>query len=99
VVEWLGTEPYLRARIDLAPDTVDEDVELDALQRSLREITREVVALSPHLPEEVNKFLGQVEDPRHLLCLVAANVPQGGGGPTDPGRRRPQGQVSPAHRT
>jgi ATP-dependent Lon protease len=74
VVEWTSTEPYLRARISLIPDILDQDVELDALQRSLRDITREVVALSPHLPDEVNKFLAQVEDPRHLLYLVAANV-------------------------
>ena len=74
VQEWLSTQPYLRARVRMTPDVVETDTELDALSRSLREVTRQVVALSPHLPEEVNKFLGQVQDPRHLLYLVAANA-------------------------
>ncbi|RMD70626.1 MAG: endopeptidase La, partial [Gammaproteobacteria bacterium] len=74
VEEWTQTEPYLKARIALAPEIVEPDVELDALKRSLQDLTREVVALSPHLPEEVSKFLAQVEEPRHLLYLVAANM-------------------------
>jgi ATP-dependent Lon protease len=74
VEHWLGTEPYLRARITLIPDVVDSDVELDALQRALKDLTREVIALSPNLSEEVSNFLNQVEDPRYLAYLVAANA-------------------------
>jgi ATP-dependent Lon protease len=73
VDHWLETEPYLRARITLIPDVVEADVELDALQRTLRELAREVVALSPNLPEEVGNFLDQVKDPRYLAYLIAAN--------------------------
>jgi len=73
VDHWLETEPYLRARITLVPDVVEADVELDALQRTLRELAREVVALSPNLPEEVGNFLDQVKDPRYLAYLIAAN--------------------------
>ncbi len=74
VEHWLGTEPYLRARITLIPDVVELDLELDALQRALQELTREVIALSPNLSEEVSNFLNQVEDPRYLAYLVAANA-------------------------
>ncbi|UCB47926.1 MAG: endopeptidase La [Deltaproteobacteria bacterium] len=74
VEHWLGTEPYLRARITLIPDVVDSGVELDALQRALRDLTREVISLSPNLSEEVSNFLNQVEDPRYLAYLVAANA-------------------------
>jgi ATP-dependent Lon protease len=74
VERWLGTEPYLRAHIALAPDVVEPGVELDALQRSLRDLAQEVVALSPSLPEEAGKFLNQVQDPRYLAYLVAANA-------------------------
>ena len=73
VDHWLETEPYLRARITLSPDVVEADVELDALQRTLRELAREVVALSPNLSEEVGNFLDQVKDPRYLAYLIAAN--------------------------
>ena len=74
VEHWLGDESYLRAHIALAPDVVEPGVELDALQRSLRDLAQEVVALSPSLPEEAGKFLNQVQDPRYLAYLVAANA-------------------------
>jgi ATP-dependent Lon protease len=71
--QWLETDPYLRARISLAPDPVEPGVEMDALQRSLRDLAQDVIALSPNLPDEVGKFLNQIEDPRYLTYLVAAN--------------------------
>lgn len=81
VETWLDTRPYLRARIAMAPDVVETDVEMEALQRSLLTLAQEVVALSAHMPKEVANFLGQVKDPRYLAYLIAANarleVPQG----------------------
>ncbi|GAI02498.1 unnamed protein product, partial [marine sediment metagenome] len=74
VKHWVGTEPYLRAEITLASDVVEQDLELDALQRSLRDLAQEVIALSPSLPDEAGKLLNQVQDPRYLTYLVAANV-------------------------
>lgn len=74
VEHWLETEPYLRARIALTPDVVESGVELDALQRALRDLAQEVIALSPNLSEEVSNFLNQVQDPRYLVYLVAANA-------------------------
>ncbi|UCG66742.1 MAG: endopeptidase La [Deltaproteobacteria bacterium] len=74
VKHWVGTESYLRAEITLAPDVVEQGLELDALQRSLRDLAQEVVALSPSLPDEAGTLLNQVQDPRYLTYLVAANV-------------------------
>jgi ATP-dependent Lon protease len=78
---WRETTPYLQARIALAPDTVDADMETEALQRSLRDLTQEVMELLPRIPQKMRDFLGQVEDPRYLAYLVAANarldIPEG----------------------
>ncbi len=74
VEHWVDTEPYLKARIKLIPDVVESGIELDALQRTLRDLAQEVVALLPNLPEEVGNFLNQVKDPRYLAYLVAANA-------------------------
>ena len=71
---WLADKPYLRAHIALAPDKIEEDVELDALQRNLRELARQVVALSPKFPKEVGDYLAQVKDPRYLVYLVASGA-------------------------
>ena len=74
VKHWVDTEPYLRAQIEIAPDQVDSDVELDALQRTLHSLAQEVISLSPHLPDEVGHLLSQVQDPRYLAYLVAGNA-------------------------
>jgi ATP-dependent Lon protease len=62
VKHWLGAEPYLRARIDIRPDIVEEGVDLDALMRSVRDIAKQIMALLPNLPEELSSFLDHVED-------------------------------------
>jgi len=73
IEEWTATEPYLKARTRLAPDKVEEGVEGEALQRSLVQAAKEVIKLIPELPKEVSLFLDQVQDPRHLVYVVAAN--------------------------
>ncbi len=74
VEHWIDTQPYLRAHVVLVPDVVEPGVELDALWRSLRDLTQEVISLTPSLPEEIGKLLNQVKDPRYLTYLVAANA-------------------------
>ena len=74
IAEWIETTPYLRARITLAPDVVEDDVEMEALQRSLHDLAQEVVALSPQIPKEMATFLSQVKDPRYFAYLIAANA-------------------------
>ncbi|GAB4407311.1 MAG: endopeptidase La [Anaerolineales bacterium] len=72
---WTATSPYLKARVSLAPDMVDlESVETEALRRTLLQVAREVINLMPNLPKEVALFLEQLENPRHLTYMIAANM-------------------------
>ncbi len=71
---WMADTPYLKARIAMAPDKIEKDLELDALQRNLRELAQQVVALSPKFPKEVGDYLSQVKDPRYLVYLVASGA-------------------------
>jgi ATP-dependent Lon protease len=68
---WTADKPYLRATIHPVPDLIEADLETDALQRSLLEVAREVVALSPNYPKEAGEFLTQIKNPRYLAYLVA----------------------------
>jgi len=71
---WTTQTPYLKARVSLAPDIVEESVEAEALRRALLQVSREVIALMPNLPKEVALFLEQLENPRHLTYMIAANT-------------------------
>ena len=74
IEHWKATDPFLKARVVLAPDAVEEGVELDALARSLREVAKKVFSLSTELPKEVGIFLDQVKDPRYLVYLLAGSA-------------------------
>jgi ATP-dependent Lon protease len=73
IVEWTETSPYLRAKIELAPDLEQNDPEGEALRRGLVDVAKAVIALMPNIPDEVGEFLGQVESNRSLVYMIAAN--------------------------
>jgi len=73
ILHWLPTEGYLKARVYAAPEYVESDVEIEALTTSLKELGKEVVELSPNIPNEAARFLSTVTDPRYLAYLTAAN--------------------------
>ncbi len=74
IKEWTSTEPYLKARVELAPDAEEESPEAEALRRTLTGIARDVVQLMPNVPNEVGDFLDQVESNRLLVYMIAANA-------------------------
>jgi ATP-dependent Lon protease len=74
VESWDVNDIFLRANVKLAPDIVEADLELDALQRTLREIMKTVIELSPNIPDELWNMLQQVEDPRRLTYQVAGSL-------------------------
>src|SRR4051812_47280112 len=70
--EYTQTTPYLKARIHLAPDEVESGMEIDALARNLKSLFGRLVDLMPHLPEELATVVLNIENPRHLVYLVAS---------------------------
>ncbi len=72
---FVQTEPYLKAVVDVAPDTVeDKDVEVEALMRNVADLFRRFAALVPALPEELMMAALGTDDPRQLVYLVANYV-------------------------
>src|SRR6202142_2241002 len=66
-------EPYMRARARRVPENLERDVELEALGASLREGTRQVLALLPNLPRETAGILDNVRESGALADLIASN--------------------------
>ncbi len=69
--EFTQTEPYLTARVEVAPDFVEDTVEVEALMRNIVELFRRLVALVPHIPDELIMLALHVDDPRQLAYAIA----------------------------
>jgi ATP-dependent Lon protease len=74
IVEYTDTEPYLRARVEVAPDIVEKTTEIEALRRQIGEGFRQIVALVPSIPDELMMFTVNSEDPRQIVYTVANYV-------------------------
>jgi ATP-dependent Lon protease len=75
IVDWAGTEPYLLARVEAAPDQVAPGTEVDALRRAAAEIFRRLVEASPELPDELGVAAEAFTDARQLVYFAASLVP------------------------
>jgi ATP-dependent Lon protease len=74
VLEYVETEPYLRARVEVAPDIVEKTTEVEALRRNLGEGFRQMVSLVPSIPDELMMVTLNVDDARQLVYTVANYV-------------------------
>jgi ATP-dependent Lon protease len=66
--------PYLRAKIEVLKDVVQEDVELTALARNAHTEFQEIIKLSPALSDQVKIAALNTEVPGNLTDLIAANL-------------------------
>ncbi|GIK38359.1 MAG: Lon protease [Chloroflexota bacterium] len=76
IESWSQTEPYLVAKISMAPDVVEEDkgAEIEALKRRILELSRAIVEHLPQVPNEVSQFLDQIDNPRTIVYTIASNM-------------------------
>jgi ATP-dependent Lon protease len=76
VVEVVQTEPYLRARVEAIDETEPaQDIELEALTRSVGALFEKVVSLTPTLPDELANAIAGVSSPGALADVIAASLP------------------------
>jgi ATP-dependent Lon protease len=69
--EFTQVEPYLKAKVEVVPDFVEDTVEVEALMRNIVELFRRLVALVPHIPDELIMLALSVDDPRQLAYAIA----------------------------
>jgi ATP-dependent Lon protease len=67
-------EPYLRARVEPVPEKADSTVQTQALLRTISEIFGKIVALSPHLPDELQVAVMNIDNPSRAADLIASNI-------------------------
>ncbi len=71
VGEFTSLEPYLVARIQLRPETVEEGVEVEAQMRAAQDLFQQIADLAPSLPREVVGGVLLLEDPLQVAYTIA----------------------------
>jgi ATP-dependent Lon protease len=69
--EYISTDPYLQAKIEVSPEVNEKTVQVDALMHNTIELTRRLVSLVPYLPDELLMAAINTTDPRQLVYLIA----------------------------
>ncbi len=74
ILEFTGNGPFLRARIETL-DTVwpENDVEVEAWRQNIELQLRQIVDLSPSIPDEI-QLAGLLNDPERLGFLAAGGI-------------------------
>ncbi|MEK7880094.1 MAG: LON peptidase substrate-binding domain-containing protein, partial [candidate division NC10 bacterium] len=77
VVEIVQTAPFIKARIEVVPETPPAagDIEAEALTRNAATLFQKIVALSPTLPDELMAVAMNASDPGRLADFIAASLP------------------------
>ena len=74
ITAWVSQEPYLKAKILQAPEIIEADLELEALERSLRHLGQEVMSNSPQIPDEAGELMTRLKDSLQLVYVLAFHL-------------------------
>ena len=75
LTEFVRTDPYLVARVEVAPDRWVRSTEGEGLRRAAVDLFRRIVGLAGDLPDEVAVAAENLTDPRQVAYLIASVVP------------------------
>ncbi len=74
VDEFTDTEPYLKAKVSAYPETVEDNLEVEALMRNIGEQFRQFGEMVPSIPDELLSAALSIEDPLQLTYSVATYI-------------------------
>ncbi|MBR2073133.1 MAG: endopeptidase La, partial [Alistipes sp.] len=76
VGEYLQSEPYLKATVRTIRDSQPDDgnIEFQALVDSVREVSLNIINISPSIPKEAVFALKNIDSPRGLINFVCSNM-------------------------
>ncbi len=74
IKEFVSIEPYLRAKVEIIRGKWKKGVKIEALMRNVVGLLQRIVALAPHLPDELQIVVLNIDDPGKLADFIASNV-------------------------
>jgi ATP-dependent Lon protease len=69
--EFVQTDPYLKAQVNVIPETVETGLEIVALARSARDQFEQISGLTPSIPRELVASITSLEDPLQTAYTIA----------------------------
>lgn len=69
--EFVQHEPYLKANIELMPEIVAEDLQVEALARNAREQFGRIAEMIPSIPRELVSSVVSLDDPLQTVYTIA----------------------------
>ncbi len=69
--DFVQHEPYLKATIELTPEDVDDNLELEALSRNALERFEKIADLIPSIPRELVASIMSLEEPLQTVYTIA----------------------------
>jgi len=69
--EFIQEEPYLKARIQLAPEIEEENIEVEALARNARDQFARIAEMIPSIPRELVESVMLLVDPSQTVYTIA----------------------------
>lgn len=74
IIEFVNDRPYPCARIEVLEDTVEKDIEIEALMTNLNGLFESMVRLSPVLPQELSAMAKTITAPGTLADVIASLI-------------------------
>lgn len=69
--EFVHLEPYLKANIELFPEVMEDDLEVEALARNARDQFEHIAEMIPSIPRELVASVVGLEDPLQTIYTIA----------------------------
>ncbi|MEN8098113.1 MAG: endopeptidase La [Chloroflexota bacterium] len=74
VTEWLGEEPYLKAKVEVVPELTEDTLEVEALVRNVLDQFRRMTELVPSIPGELLTAALSTDDPKQLVYAITTYI-------------------------
>ncbi len=69
--KFIQEEPYLKAEIEMSPETTEEGLELEAMARNARDQFEHIADMVPSIPRELVASVSSLEDPLQIVYTIA----------------------------
>ncbi len=74
VVEFMETEPYFKAKVEVIEEKVEKTVEIEGMMRNLLNLFQKMASLIPQFPEELLINAMNIQEPGRLADFIAFNT-------------------------